>query len=127
MQSWLKPAEREGSQQEQSVDCLIENFSEIVRARYITSRQQRYLNVWDSNDYIKTWLRSHRCASATQIRTASQKSTVKHEDPAWNSCRRMLILFELFGAAFLFVWCGNAGNAVPTKGNQECLTKKVQI
>jgi len=34
-------------------------------------------------DYIKTWLRSHRCASYTQIRTASQKSIVKQEDPVW--------------------------------------------
>ena len=34
-------------------------------------------------DYIKTCLRSHRCASDTQIRTASQKSTVKQEDPMW--------------------------------------------
>jgi len=30
-------------------------------------------------DYIKTWLRSHRCASDTQIRTASQKYTVNQE------------------------------------------------
>ena len=28
-----------------------------------------------------------------------------------NSRRRMLILFELFGAVFLFIWCGNT---VPT-------------
>jgi len=26
-------------------------------------------------DHIKTWLKSHRCASYTQIRTAGQKST----------------------------------------------------
>jgi len=31
-------------------------------------------------DYIKTLLRSHRCASDTQIRNASQKLTVKKED-----------------------------------------------
>jgi len=37
--------------------------------------------MWESNDYIKTWLHSHRCASDTQIRTASQKSAVKQEDP----------------------------------------------
>jgi len=30
---------------------------------------------------MKTWLRSHRCASNMQIRTASQKSAVKQEDP----------------------------------------------
>jgi len=34
-------------------------------------------------DHIKTWLRSNRCARDTQIRTASQKSTVKQEDPVW--------------------------------------------
>jgi len=34
-------------------------------------------------DYIKTWLRSHRCSSGTQIRTARQNSTVKQEDPVW--------------------------------------------
>jgi len=44
--------------------------------------------MWDANDYTKTWLRSHRCASDTQIRTARQKSTVsqkvyKQEDPMW--------------------------------------------
>jgi len=31
--------------------------------------------------YIKTRLRSHRCANDTEIRTVSQKSTVKQEDP----------------------------------------------
>jgi len=39
------------------------------------------LKMWDLNDYIKTWLRSHRCASNTQIHTASQKCTVEQEDP----------------------------------------------
>jgi len=34
-------------------------------------------------DYMKTCLRSHRCANETQIRTASQKTTVKQEDPGW--------------------------------------------
>jgi len=38
--------------------------------------------MWDSNNYVKRWLRSHLCASETQIRTASQKSSVKEEDPA---------------------------------------------
>jgi len=33
--------------------------------------------MWDLNDYVKTWLRSHRSASNMQIRTASQKSTVE--------------------------------------------------
>jgi len=33
--------------------------------------------------YIKTWLRSHKCDSDTQICTARQKSTVKQEDPVW--------------------------------------------
>jgi len=32
-------------------------------------------------DYIKTWLRSYRCASDTQIRTASQNSKLKQADP----------------------------------------------
>jgi len=32
-------------------------------------------------DYIKTWLRSLRCASDTHI--ARQKSAVKQEDPMW--------------------------------------------
>jgi len=39
--------------------------------------------MWDPNDYIKTWLRSRRYASDTQIRAASQKSTVTQEDPVW--------------------------------------------
>ena len=64
----------------------------------------------DLNDYIKIWLRS-RCPSDTQIRTASQMSTVKQENPMWNSCRRILTLFEELVAAFLFIWCGNG---VPT-------------
>jgi len=36
-------------------------------------------------DYIKTWLRSHRCAIDKQIRAASQKSVMKQEDPVWKS------------------------------------------
>jgi len=71
--------------------------------------------MWDSNDYIKTWLRSHRYASDTQIRTARQKSTVrrlrkftKRKIQCGNSCRRMLTLFKLFGVVFLYIWCGNA-------------------
>jgi len=65
--------------------------------------------MWDLNYYIKTWLRSHRCASNMQIRIASQKSAVKQEDPVYSrsSCRQMLALFELFGVAFLFIWCEN--------------------
>jgi len=58
-------------------------------------------------DYSKTRLRFHRCVSHMQIRIASQKSTLKQEDPVWKHCRRMLTLFELFGAVFLFIWCGN--------------------
>jgi len=34
-------------------------------------------------NYTKTWLRSQRCASDTQTRTASQKSTVKQVDPVY--------------------------------------------
>jgi len=52
-----------------------------------------------------------RCASDTQIRTASQSSTVKQEIQCRSSCMQMLTLFELFGVAFLFIWCGNG---VPT-------------
>jgi len=33
--------------------------------------------------YIETWLQSHRCDSDTQMRTASQMSTVKQEHPVW--------------------------------------------
>jgi len=65
-----------------------------------------------SQDYIKTWLRSHRCASDTQIRTASQSLQWNRKIQCGNSCRRMLALFELFGAVFLFIWCGNV---VPTR------------
>ena len=51
--------------------------------------------------YIETWLRSHRCDSGTQIRTASQKSTVKQENPAWK--------FLQANAPFIrIIWCGNA-------------------
>jgi len=42
-----------------------------------------FLEDGDPNKYIKIWLLSQRCASDTQIRTASQKSTVKQEDPVW--------------------------------------------
>ena len=34
-------------------------------------------------DYIKIWLRSHRCVSDNQIRTSIQKSSVKQQDPLW--------------------------------------------
>ena len=49
-------------------------------------------------DHIQTWLRSHRRASDTQIRTASQKSMVKQEDPVWK--------FLQANAHFIrTVWC----------------------
>ena len=60
--------------------------------------------MWDLNDYIKTWLRSDRCASDIQIRTASQKFTVKQEDPVQKFLQTNAhFLFKLFGVAFLFV------------------------
>ena len=63
-----------------------------------------------AQDYIKTW-RSHRFASDTQIRTTSQKSTVKQEDPMWKFMSANVRFIELFGAVFLFIWCENG---VPT-------------
>jgi len=45
------------------------------------SSNDTYLKLCDLNDYIKTWLRYHECATNMQIRTASQKSAVKQEDP----------------------------------------------
>jgi len=66
--------------------------------------------MWDLNNYIKTWLRSHICAGYTQNHTDSQKSTVEQEDPE-ALVDKLNTLFELFGAAILFMWCGNA---VPT-------------
>ena len=58
-------------------------------------------------DYIKSWLRSNGCACDTQ--TCAAKSLQRNRKlPFGNSCRRMLTLFELFGAVFLFIWCGNA-------------------
>jgi len=44
--------------------------------------------MWDPNDYIKTRLLFHKCASDTEIRTASQKSTVKQADPV---CVKILV------------------------------------
>jgi len=67
--------------------------------------------MWDLNDYIKTWLQSHRCASNVQIRTASQSLQWNRKIQCRSSCRQMLTLFELFGVAFLFMWCGNG---IPT-------------
>jgi len=63
--------------------------------------------MWDLNDYIETWLWSHRCASNMQIRTSSQKSAVKQEDPVQKFLQTNAhFLFKLFGVAFLFylVW-----------------------
>jgi len=34
--------------------------------------ETRSHTLWDPNDCVKTWLRSHRCASDTQIPTASK-------------------------------------------------------
>jgi len=59
----------------------------------------------------KTWMRSDRCASDTQIRTASQSQQWNRKIQCRNSFRRMPTLFEPFGAVFLFVGCGNG---VPT-------------
>ena len=39
--------------------------------------------MWDLSVYIKTWLRSHKCAGDTQSCAASQRSAVKQEDPVW--------------------------------------------
>jgi len=48
--------------------------------------------------YIKTWLRSHRCDSDTQIRTASNKSTVRQEDPVWK-------FFQANAHFIRTIWC----------------------
>jgi len=55
--------------------------------------------MWDPKDYIKAWPRSHRCASSDkQIRTASQKPTLKQEDPVWK--------FLYANAHFIrTIWC----------------------
>jgi len=66
-------------------------------------------NVWELRShtflhYIKTRLPSHRRASDTQIRTASQTSAVKKEDPVWK--------FLQANAHFIqTIWCRNG---VPT-------------
>jgi len=47
--------------------------------------RRSHISLWRGNvfpdlfarDYIKTWLRSNRCASDTQIRIANQKSTAE--------------------------------------------------
>jgi len=57
--------------------------------------------------YIKPWLRSHRCDSEKQIRTASQKYTVKREDPVWK--------FVQANAHFIrIIWCSLPFYSVPT-------------
>jgi len=62
------------------------------------------LKMWDLHDYIKTWLGSHRCASDTQIHTASQNLQWNRKIHWRSSCRQMLTLFKLFGVAILFIW-----------------------
>jgi len=57
---------------------LIQNVSSLIFIKLNGPPLMR-----DPNDYIKKWLQSHRCASDTLIRTASQKSTVTQEDPVW--------------------------------------------
>jgi len=56
--------------------------------------------------YIKTCLRSHRCASDTQIRIAGQKSTVKQEDPVWKFLKvnAKFIRTICCSLPFYFVW-----------------------
>jgi len=58
-------------------------------------------------DCINTWLRSHRCASDRQFRSASQSLQINRTILCGNARTRMLILFELFDAVFVFIWCGN--------------------
>jgi len=62
--------------------------------------------MWDPIAYIKTWLRSHRCASDTQIRTASQKSTVKQENPVWKFLQANAHFIRTIWCSFPFylVW-----------------------
>jgi len=56
---------------------------------------------------VKTWLRSHRCDSDTEIRTACQKYTVKPEDPVWK--------FLQANARFIrIIWCSLSFCSVPT-------------
>ena len=43
----------------------------------------------------------------TQIRTASQKSAVKQEDPVWKLLWANAHFIGTFGAVFLFICCGN--------------------
>jgi len=52
--------------------------------RVVSLLKTKKVYILHTKGYIKTWLRTHRCDSDTQIRTASQKSAVKQEDPAWN-------------------------------------------
>jgi len=59
-------------------------------------------------DYIKTWLQAHRRARYTQIRTAGQNLQWNWKIQYGNSCRGILTLLQLFGAVFLFIWCGNS-------------------
>jgi len=52
-------------------------------------------------DYIKTWLRSHRCAIATRRFALLVKSLQwNRKIHRRNSCRRMLTLCKLFSAIF---------------------------
>ena len=58
-------------------------------------------------DNIKTWLRSHRCNSDTQIRTVRQKSKVKWEYPVWKFLLANAHFIRTTSCSLPFVWCGN--------------------
>jgi len=76
--------------------------------------------MWDPNDYIETWLRSHRCASDTQIRTASQKAISEKgrsnveilvgERSLYSNCLVQSSFLFSVGTAFPHLF----GNGVPT-------------
>jgi len=51
----------------------------FLRTYYIAGHLKQPRGPRVGQPWIKTWLRSHRCARGMQIRTASQKSTVKQE------------------------------------------------
>jgi len=84
-----------GGHKQEGVDCFFNRDLMLFgNKRHHVIHSHNYWNAgvkWGRNTfphffavyYIETWLRSHRCASDTQIRTASQKSTVKQEDPVW--------------------------------------------
>jgi len=111
----------QSSKRRETTDCDLRITGMLVwwyvcsvrAAAYIALNPQPVVQVYSQKpavkqeDHIETWLWSHRCASDTQIRTASQKSTVKQDDPVWKFFQANSHFIRNIWSSLHFIWCAH--------------------